>query len=254
MSALRIDGVAATHPGLVRAANEDAFCDRGSDGLWAVADGMGGHAAGDWASRALAEALAAAALPPELESAADSAASAIHRANARIRAEAERRGAQMGSTVVALVVCEGRFAVLWVGDSRAYLLRGGQLVQLSRDHTQVQEMVDRGLIAAHEARDHPRGHVLSRAVGVRDRLEIDAVVDEVEPGDIFLLCSDGLTGEVDDTEITRVLTDYPGRQAALDRLFAMALDRGAPDNVTAVIVTAQEATAISFAGLPGGFA
>lgn len=250
---MRVDGVAATHPGLVRTANEDSFCDRGSDGVWAVADGMGGHAHGDWASRALADALAGATIPPAIDAAAAAVADAIHGANARILAEAARLDKQMGSTIVALVVRDGRFAVLWVGDSRAYLLRSGHLIQLSRDHTQVQEMIDRGLLAAHEARDHPRGHVLARAVGVRAELEVEGIADEVEPGDLFLLCSDGLTGEVDDAEIAAVLTESTGKQAALDRLFALALDRGAPDNVTALIVTAHEATAVSFAGLPGGF-
>jgi serine/threonine-protein phosphatase Stp1 len=257
MTPLRVDGLATSHPGLVRTANEDSFCDRGADGVWAVADGMGGHAHGDWASGALAEALAAAALPAGLEPAAGAVADAIHAANARIRQEASRRGAQMGSTVVALVVRDARFAVLWVGDSRAYLLRGGRLIQLSRDHTEVQEMVDRGLLRPDDARTHPRGHVLARAVGVRDALEVDAVADEVEPGDLFLLCSDGLTGEVADAEIAAVLAGVEGggtgKQAALDRLVALVLERGARDNVTAVIVTAQEATALSFAGAPGGF-
>ena len=254
MTSFRVDGAAATHPGLVRRANEDSFCDRGRDGLWAVADGMGGHAHGDWASRVLAEALAAVPLPDDLEPAAAAAAAAIHRANGRIWTESERRGAPMGTTVVALVIRDARFAVLWVGDSRAYLLRDGRLHQLSRDHSQVQELVDRGLLTPEEARTHPRGNVLARAVGVRGTLEVDGVADAVEPGDLFLLCSDGLTGELADAEIAAVLLENGGKQAALDRLIANTLDRGARDNVTAVLVSAQEATALSFSGLPGGFA
>ena len=160
----------------------------------------------------------------------------------------------MGSTVVTLFVRGDRFALLWVGDSRAYLLRRGELHPLSRDHSQVQEMVDRGLISPEQARTHPRGHVLARAVGVAERLEIDAFVDTVVSGDMFLLCSDGLTGLIEDAELAVVLGAGAGRQVAVERLVALALERGAPDNVTVLIVTAQEGTALSLAGMPGGFA
>ena len=254
MSGMRIESSAATHPGLVRRVNEDAFCDRTQDGVWAVADGMGGHAYGDWASGTLVAALDAMALPESFDAAAHAVASAIHVGNHVIWAEAQRREQQMGSTVVALFVRGHQFALLWVGDSRAYLLRNGQLYPLSRDHSQVQEMVDRGLILPGEAKAHPRGHVLARAVGVDERLEIDAFIDSVVPGDLFLLCSDGLTGKVEDAELASILATSGGRQAAVDRLIALALARGAPDNVTVLIVTVQEATMLSLAGMPGGFA
>lgn len=254
MSGLRIESAAATHPGLVRRANEDAFCDRAVDGVWAIADGMGGHAHGDWASGTLVSALDAVSLPEPFDEAAHAVASAIHVGNHVIWAEAQRRGQQMGSTVVALFLRGDQFALLWVGDSRAYLLRDGRLHPLSRDHSQVQEMVDRGLISPEEAKAHPRGHVLARAVGVGEKLEIDAFIDTVVPGDLFLLCSDGLTGLVDDAELADVLAAGGGRQAAVDRLIALALERGAPDNVTVLIVTAQETTMLSLAGMPGGFA
>ena len=250
---LRLDSAALTHPGLVRRVNEDSFCDRAVDGVWAVADGMGGHVHGDWASRTLAGALANAPLADGFEDAARAVADGIHHGNRLIWREAQRRGQQMGSTVVALLVRDGRFAVLWVGDSRAYLLRAGQLHQLTRDHTQVQELFDRGLLSAEEVRTHPRGHVLARAVGVGERLQVDVVVDEVESGDLFLLCSDGLTGPVTDAEIAALLGEDAARQVVVDRLLALALERGAPDNVTAVLVSAQEATLLSFAA-PGGFA
>ncbi len=250
---LRLDSAAVTHPGLVRRANEDSFCDRAAEGVWAVADGMGGHAHGDWASRTLAGAIGGAPLADTFEDAARALADGIHHGNRLIWREAQRRGQQMGSTVVALLVRDRRFAVLWVGDSRAYLLRDAQLYQLTRDHTQVQELVDRGLLSADEARAHPRGHVLARAVGVGERLQVDVVVDEVEPGDLFLLCSDGLTGPVADAEIAKLLGEGDARQAAVDRLVALTLERGAPDNVTAVLVSAQETTSLSFAA-PGGFA
>jgi serine/threonine protein phosphatase PrpC len=253
MRTLRIDSAAGTHPGLVRAANEDAFCERAADGIWAVADGMGGHAHGDWASRTLVSALDTVSLPEDFDAATQAVASAIHVGNHVIWTEAQRRGQQMGSTVVALFARGDRFALLWVGDSRAYLLRDGQLYPLSRDHSQVQELVDRGLISPEEAKTHPRGHVLARAVGVGERLEIDAFTDSVLPGDQFLLCSDGLTGLIDDGELAALLAAGGGRRASVERLIACALERGAPDNVTVLIVTAQEATALSLAGIPGGF-
>ena len=252
--ALRTEGVAASHVGMVRRGNEDSFCDRGADGVWAVADGMGGHAHGDWASQVLTKALADAALPDDFDEACQEIAAAIHAGNARIWAEAQARGQQMGTTVAALLVRAGRFGVVWVGDSRAYLLRAGVLYQLTRDHTQVQEMVDRGLLAAHEAAAHPRAHVLARAVGVTATLEVDVVVDAAEAGDVFLLCSDGLTGQVSDPELTAMLAAADGKAAIRDRLIALTLERGAPDNVTVIVVTTGEPTLLSLSPMPGGFA
>lgn len=239
--AFRIDSAALTHEGRVRTNNEDAHCVRPEDGLWLVADGMGGHEHGEWASEAIAEATKRVTLPGDFDAALVEIAEGIHEANTRIWAEAESRGQQMGSTAVALFVRGRRFGVLWVGDSRAYLLRQGHLLQLTRDHTQVQEMIDRGLLSEADAVDHPMGHVLARAVGVRPDVEVDVIQDEVEPGDIFLLCSDGLSGPVSDPEIAQLLGSNPpdlAAQALVDRTLA----RGAPDNVTVVIVAAQETT------------
>lgn len=244
---LRVRAVATTHPGLVRRVNEDRYCARDSVGLWAVADGMGGHSHGDWASNAVVQALDGAQVPLAFQAATQVVADAIHSANRRIWGEAQRREQQMGSTVVALLVQDACFAALWVGDSRAYVLRDGMLHPLTRDHSQVQEMVDRGLITEDEARNHPRGHVLARAIGVGSRLAVDVVTDEVAAGDVFLLCSDGLTGMLDEAVIARLMAG-PDRQAALDRLIAAALEGGAPDNVTAILVSVQEATQLSLAG------
>ena len=143
---LRVQYDAKSHEGQVREQNEDSFLCLEDDGLWAVADGMGGHEHGEWASAALIRELQSAALAGAFEAECDEVAERIHRANRVIFDEARRRGAQMGSTIVALLAKERRFAVLWVGDSRAYLLRGGLLHQLSSDHSQVQEMVERGLL------------------------------------------------------------------------------------------------------------
>lgn len=246
MTGFRIDSAAASHEGRVRKNNEDMFCERPRDGLWAVADGMGGHEHGEWASAAIADALSTVAIPQDFDEACEAIADAIHGANRRIWRQAEQRGQQMGSTIVALFIRDRRFAILWVGDSRAYLVRDSLIHQLSRDHTQVQEMLDRGLLNEADAQNHPMGHVLARAVGVRDDVEVDVIQDEIEPGDIFLLCSDGLTGKVEDFEIGEVLNLNEPAPAAR-KLVDMTLDRGAPDNVTIITVAVHEPTLLSFA-------
>lgn len=248
---LRLVSTATTHPGLVRRVNEDRHCERPQDGLWVVADGMGGHAHGDWAAHAVVQALEGVELPADFDAAVQTVADGVHSANRRIWAEAQRREQQMGSTVVALLVRGDRFAALWVGDSRAYLLRDDMLVPLTRDHSQVQEMVDRGLIAPEDAAHHPRGHVLARAIGVGARIAVDVVADSVEPGDRFLLCSDGLSGPVVDEELRQSLSRSSPSEA-VEALLAQALARGAPDNVTAIVVAAQEATRLTFADTGGG--
>lgn len=248
---LRLVSTATTHPGLVRRVNEDRHCERPQDGLWVVADGMGGHAHGDWAAHAVVQALEGVELPDDFDAAVQTVADGVHSANRRIWAEAQRREQQMGSTVVALLIRDDRFAALWVGDSRAYLLRDDMLVPLTRDHSQVQEMVDRGLIAPEDAAHHPRGHVLARAIGVGARIAVDVVADSVEPGDRFLLCSDGLSGPVVDEELRQSLSRSSPSEA-VEALLAQALARGAPDNVTAIVVAAQEATRLTFADTGGG--
>ncbi len=208
---------------------------------------MGGHEGGEWASAKLVEELDRIELPADLDAGRRRGRRGDPRRQSRDRRRGGRkRGRQMGSTIVALIVKDQRFSVLWVGDSRAYLLRDGELTQLSRDHTQVQEMVDRGIMSAADAIGHPMGHILSRAVGVRAEIEVDRVDGDVLPGDVFLLCSDGLHGYVDEAEIKRLL----GRgspERALDRLIALTLDNGAPDNVTGIAVWASDPTLLSFA-------
>jgi serine/threonine protein phosphatase PrpC len=242
---LRIDSTVGTHVGRVRTNNEDAFCDGPDMRLWAVADGMGGHENGEWASAAIVATLGKLPVPDDFDAACHAIADAIHRANDEVYTEATSRDIQMGSTVVALHVTGRRFCILWVGDSRAYLLRAGQLYQISKDHTQVQEMVDRGLMRPEDAEGHPMSHVLARAVGVQAEVEVDAITDEAEPGDVFLLCSDGLTGQVTDAEIAEVLSTTPNHAEAREKLTQMTLDRGAPDNVTIAIVGLNETTILS---------
>jgi serine/threonine protein phosphatase PrpC len=242
----RIESAARTHQGCVRDHNEDSHVERGAAGLWAVADGMGGHEGGDWASARIVAALGGIGPGRDLDATRTAAREAIAEANGAILAEARQRGKQMGSTVVALLVADGSYALLWVGDSRAYLLRDGAFTRLSRDHTQVQEMVARGILTAEQAAGHPMSHILSRAVGVQNEVAIDEVGGEVRPGDVFLLCSDGLHGVVEESEIAaRLGRAAPGE--ALDQLIELALAAGAPDNVTAIAIWASEPTLLSIA-------
>jgi serine/threonine protein phosphatase PrpC len=250
-SGVRIESFARSHEGRVRTNNEDSFCDIPALCLWAVADGMGGHEYGEWASQAIVEKLAQTEIPPFFAGACHAISDAIHLANETVWEEGQRRQVQLGSTVVALHVCEGRFAVLWVGDSRAYLLRDGQLLQLTRDHTQVQELVDAGVISEEDAVDHPMGHVLARAVGVQSAVAVDGIADDVQSGDLFMLCSDGLTGQVKDHEIHDILTAQSG-SAAIDSLIELVLERGGPDNVTIVLASVSETTMVSFGTQLGG--
>ena len=242
----RIESYGRTDEGRVRTHNEDSWLARDEAGLWAVADGMGGHEGGEWASGRIVRELGRIDGALGYEEACAEAAEAVTAANGRILAEGRKRGKSMGSTVVMLLIEGTRYAVLWTGDSRAYLMRGGRLERLSRDHTQVQEMVTRGMMTAEQAQGHPMGHVLSRAVGVQKEVEVDRVEGEIQPGDIFLLCSDGLHGVVGDEAIGAYFArEAPDR--ALDQLIDLTLEKGAPDNVTGIAVWISEPTLLSLA-------
>jgi serine/threonine protein phosphatase PrpC len=228
---------ARTHVGLVRALNEDSFFEGPQIGLWAVADGMGGHQAGDVASRLTVEALAAVPAAGSGSALLGAVREALQAANRRLleTASAIGPGAVVGSTVVALLVREGHFACLWAGDSRAYRLRQGRLECITHDHSATQQMIDRGELSEFEARSHPSAHLITRALGIGEQLQPDLVHGEVEPGDVFLLCSDGLSGLIADDEIAQILRRQPIAPAA-DALIARTLQRGAKDNVTVVLV------------------
>lgn len=242
-SGFRIEAVALSDVGLVRSANEDSFCALPQFGVWAVADGMGGHARGDWASGAIVEALTNSDPGDDFDEALGAVANAIHAANERIHRESQATGSRMGSTVVALLLRGQRFGIVWAGDSRAYLLRTGQLHRLTKDYSQVQQMLDRGMLSEAEAQGHPIGHVLARAVGVKATLELDAIADEAVVSDVYLLCSDGVHGVLSDQEIASLLDGASG--GGPGALASLVRSRGAPDNLTIVIVTASELTLLS---------
>lgn len=243
--ALRVQDDAITHVGRVRQVNEDSLFASRDLGVWAVADGMGGHEFGERASKAIVDSLGQLGAVDEFEAKISAVKGAILSANESIFGEAQKLGQRMGSTVVSLVMVDRQYAVLWAGDSRAYLYRNGQISQISRDHTQVQSMIDRGLLAPEDAAGHPMSHVLARAIGVMQNVEVDIVRDIVEPNDIFLLCSDGLYGLVSDAEIAERLVPSRLTEAA-DALVELSLERGAPDNITAIAIAASEVTILSF--------
>jgi len=222
--------------GLVRQENEDSFFLNDRIGLWLVADGMGGHENGALASQTAVSGLKALEIGTDFEDAVVKVADRVHQINARLAALARDSGvSRMGTTAVALLLRGKSFAVVWVGDSRAYVWRRGGLFQLSVDHTHVQDLIDQGILSPTDAKGHPMSHVLTRALGVQEEVQVDIVQDEIEPGDRFLLCSDGLTGPVAENEI-RELVASGDPQAAVEALIARARDNGAPDNVTAIVV------------------
>ncbi len=233
---MRFQSWANSHPGAVRSHNEDAFVDRSDIGLWAVADGAGGHDAGEVASGRLKEVLDS--IPSGL-SASELLAQVrlrVAEVHQELRDEAERRGprSMIASTLVVLLARDGHFACVWAGDSRVYLLRDGTLVQVTRDHSLVQELVDAGSITADEADGHPRANVITRAVGAAESLELDKVSNRLAAGDRFLLCSDGLSKTLSDAELAALLAD----PIPADRLVDEALARRATDNITVVAVEA----------------
>jgi serine/threonine-protein phosphatase Stp1 len=241
---LRIHDASLSHEGKVRRVNEDAILANPRDGLWAVADGMGGHANGQWAAQTIVAALGQSAAEGDFEARAQAVSNALHAANAQIWEQGQSVGASMGSTVAALLLQGARFVVFWAGDSRCYLLRGGAIYRLTTDHSQVQELVNAGQLTPEEAESHPMAHVLSRAVGVQPKVEVEAVTDEAMAGDVFLLCSDGLTRLAPDTELAAVLSGA-SPAAAVERLVALGLERGAPDNVSVVVVGCDEPTLLA---------
>jgi serine/threonine protein phosphatase Stp1 len=236
--ATRFRSAGKTDPGAKRSHNEDAYVDRPDAGLWVVADGAGGHEAGEVASGMIRDALSA--IPDGMPAGrmlgeVRQRLALVHDA---LREGGAKKGGTIASTVVVLIVRGGHFACLWAGDSRLYRLRGATLEQVTRDHSLVQELVDAGVVRPEDAETHPRANVITRAVGAGDDgLEIDKCTDRVLPGDRFLLCSDGLSKSLPVSEIATLLA-VPDAALAPELLIAAALARHASDNVTAVAVEA----------------
>lgn len=237
------EAVDRTDVGRVRTLNEDRVLARTDAGLWMVADGMGGHQRGDLAATMLVDALAAVEAMDSGFAFLDGVQDTVQRVNRTLvsHARLSAPGTVIGSTVVVLLAYAGHYACLWAGDSRGYLLRGGRLDQITRDHSMVQEMLDSGALSRSEVGAFGRSNVITRAVGVSDRLALEVHTGPIAPGDIFLLCSDGLTGMIDDATIAATLSTSATLDAAADDLMALALDRGARDNVSLVLIRTDKA-------------
>ena len=243
---------------MIRSGNEDNFAVNaapgGDRGLFIVADGMGGHAAGEVASEMAVQAI-------ELELSglrelADAGAeqrvtAALQKANRDIHdrtiTEVDKQG--MGTTASVLILTGSKYLIGQVGDSRVYLLRDGKLRQLTKDHSYVQEQVDAGFLTPEQARYHPYSNVITRCVGASDNVEPDTYHGEVRTGDVYLVASDGLTGMVDDRRLQQLLFSRatPGR--VVDALISEANGRGGLDNITAIVV---QVTATEGNGTDGG--
>ena len=236
MKTFRWSSGGASDAGKIRQINQDAFLDRPDLGLWAVADGMGGHSAGERASRLLVERLGRLGHHELLGTAVEAIRQTLHEVNGQLLREAQDLGRDLiGSTIVILTAVGDHCAILWVGDSRAYRLRQGNFSQLTTDHTQVQQMLAQGLLTAEQTRHHPLAHILARAIGGNSELTVDYHVEALLDGDRFLLCSDGLDKELEPEQIMRLLegsAPIPTAQA----LIAAACDAGGRDNVTALVV------------------
>jgi len=233
---MSFDCVSRSHVGLRRKVNEDSVFVRTERGLWAVADGMGGHDAGEVASGMVVDALRQLPIVYGLDDLVETAITAIRKVNTELieLARSQNGVRTIGTTIVGLAIANGQFRCFWAGDSRAYRIRHGQIRRLSRDHSLVQDLVDAGMLDSADAEKHESANVITRAVGVSEDLEVDTSTGEAESGDLFLLASDGLTRVVDDGEILQELTSRDADEAA-DKLIELVLARGAPDNVSLVI-------------------
>jgi serine/threonine protein phosphatase PrpC len=231
-----IQFAASTHPGLRRNGNEDCYAADAALGLWLVADGIGGHSCGE-----VAAAIVKATVTREV-SRGETLVEAIRHSHSEVLKEIASRetDTRMGSTVVALSILDDNYTVAWVGDSRAYLWDGKELQQLTRDHSHVRDLVDRGVLSHEDIDTHPDRHALTQSIGVSSdmKLELGQQRGHLAVGQQILLCSDGLTDELTDSEIAKQLRRHSSAQGQVDALVNATLKAGGRDNVTVVVVGA----------------
>lgn len=251
MTGRPIEREALTDVGRARERNEDSYY--AGDYVFAVADGLGGHNAGEVASRLAVEPLAAFdravegtpddRLAEALERAVDAANRAVYQ---RAQNDAKVRG--MGTTLTAIAISNGSAHLAHVGDSRCYLIRGGEITQLSSDHTLVARMVQEGKLTPEQAETHPQRSILTRALGAEPEIDVDTLEIQLAPGDRLILCSDGLSSVIDDDQILTTLAESKGLKEACKRLVDAANARGGPDNITVVVIEVTREGAVRPAG------
>ena len=235
-SAFTWESSSRTDVGTVREINEDACLARPEIGLWVVADGMGGHSAGDLASGSIVDTLGGVAGPESLSEFTEDVEQRLVSINTRLREMASREEVHtIGSTVVALLAYNRHCVCQWAGDSRIYRFRDERLEQLTQDHALVEELVEKGVLSPEEAEGHPQSNLVTRAVGATERLYVDTEIFELAHDDCFVLCSDGLDKELTEEDIARIVANEPIEKMS-DALVNLAVERGARDNVTVVCV------------------
>jgi len=232
------NSAASTDTGAVRKLNEDTYLTNPDCGLYLVADGMGGHQSGDVASAITRDTVA------ERVASGDDLTSAIQLAHRNIldAATSRENSSGMGSTIVAMSLDGDDYEIAWVGDSRAYLW-DGSLMQITRDHSYVRDLVESGAITPEEAKTHPSRHLLIRCLGAEDDgkpLAVDTRRGRFSEGQELLLCSDGLTGELEDEDISAILAETASAQERVNKLVNAAVDHGGKDNVTVILVPAPK--------------
>ncbi|HRP07043.1 MAG TPA: Stp1/IreP family PP2C-type Ser/Thr phosphatase [Gemmatimonadales bacterium] len=245
---MRFSWAARTDVGVVRSGNEDTYLMADDRGLFVVADGMGGHAAGEVASEMAARLVAESYRPVRGMSDDELMAqmvAAIRTANTAIfeRTLQEHHKRGMGTTATVLALLPRRYLIGQVGDSRAYMLRGNRLTQVTKDHSYVQEQIDAGRLTPEEARVHPYANVITRCVGSSGDVVPDLFIGTLEAGDLLLLASDGLTGMMEDDDLQALLEKGGSLEDQVDRLIAEANRRGGLDNITVVLVQIEEVAA-----------
>lgn len=229
-----------TDVGKVRKHNEDSMLDKPEIGLWVVADGMGGHEAGDVASQMIVSSLGKIHEGITLDRYIDDIEDRILKVNERLIAKAREseKNVTIGSTVVGMLAYNKLCTFFWAGDSRLYRLRDGSLRQLTTDHSQVEIYIEQGLISRQQAATHPHGNMITRAVGAAEDLLIDFDIQEMQSGDRYMLCSDGLTKHLEDIEFEEMLSEGSVEEACKE-LTALTLERGAGDNVTTIVIDVE---------------
>ena len=232
----------ATDIGAKRKINEDAVLSRPDIGLWAVADGMGGHAAGDVASQAVVDALTQLLPDSDLPDFVDTLEDRLLSVNLDLRRHGQEAlgGRTLGTTVVSLFIHDGLGACIWAGDSRLYQYRGGELRRISHDHSAVQEMIDAGMITPDQAAHHPHRNVITWAVGGGDKLYPELRVFNVQADDWFILCSDGFYNEVSESVMASLIVQDT-LEKSVELLMEKALAHGAADNVSLIVIKVSEA-------------
>ena len=245
MHQLRWASAARTDTGRKRKVNEDAVFVGTTQALWCVADGMGGHKRGDAASQLITYRLGKLPAHNQLLDIIEEIDAGLQSAHRMLYQESSKDGQIIGATVVAVAALGDLLAVLWAGDSRAYLVRGSTLYPLTRDHTQLEALIDQGEVHPEDAFGHPAGRVVTRAVGATAELVLDLEIVRAKPLDRVLLCSDGLAKHVADEELADFFAAGSAPDAIAEALLNTVLERGAIDNISVIVLAAESSPASS---------